>query len=97
MTRFNYSPTRFGGFIFHNREIKAKMFLTPEEIAELTGRKVKRLQVEQLRTMGIPFFVNAVGRPIVVRSVLEGKKEAPQRPKWQSNLLRPVTGPKPGE
>ncbi|SCY33526.1 DUF4224 domain-containing protein [Nitrosospira sp. Nsp13] len=73
------------------------MFLTPEEIAELTGRKVRRLQVEQLRTMGIPFFVNAIGRLIVVRSILEGKKEAPQRPKWQPNLLRSDKSTKLGE
>lgn len=64
------------------------MFLTPEEIAELTGRKVKRLQIEQLRTMGIPFYINAVGRPVVVCSVLEGKKEPPQRPKWESPVLK---------
>lgn len=64
------------------------MFLTPEEIAELTGRKLRRLQVEQLRTMGIPFYVNAVGRPVVVRSVLENKKEAAPKPKWQSPMLR---------
>jgi hypothetical protein len=64
------------------------MFLTPQDIAELTGRKIKKLQVEQLRKMGIPFYVNAVGRPIVVRSVLEGKKEPPQRPKWESSVLK---------
>jgi hypothetical protein len=46
------------------------------------------LQIDQLRTMGIPFYVNATGRPVVVRSNLEGKKDAPQRPKWQSPVLR---------
>lgn len=64
------------------------MFLTPEEIAELTGRKVKRLQVEQLRTMGIPFYVNAVGRPVVVRSILENNKASTPKQKWQSPMLR---------
>lgn len=65
------------------------MFLTPEELVALTGRKVRRLQVEQLRTMGIPFYVNAVGRAVVVRSVLEGSKEQQQpRPKWQPKVLQ---------
>ncbi|SCX92302.1 protein of unknown function [Nitrosospira sp. Nl5] len=65
------------------------MFLTPDEIAKLTGRKVRRLQVEQLRTMGIPFYVNAVGRPVVVRSILESKKEPAQpRERWQPKVLR---------
>jgi hypothetical protein len=64
------------------------VFLTPEEIAELTGRKVRKLQIEQLRTMGIPFYVNAVGRPVVVRSILENNKAAAPKQKWQSPMLR---------
>jgi hypothetical protein len=64
------------------------VFLTPEEIAELTGRKVRKLQVEQLRTMGIPFYVNAVGRPVVVRSILENSKAIAPKQKWQSPMLR---------
>lgn len=40
-------------------------FFTKEEIAELTGRKYARLQIEALRTMGLPFFINAIGQPIV--------------------------------
>lgn len=64
------------------------MFLTPDELAALTGRKVRRLQVEQLRTMGIPFYVNAVGRAVVVRSVLEGSKEQQPRAKWQPKVLQ---------
>ena len=65
------------------------MFLTPEEIEQLTGRKVKKLQVEQLRLMAIPFYVNAIGRPVVVRSVLEGKKEQVAiKPRWEPSVLR---------
>ena len=65
------------------------MFLTPDELVALTGRKVRKLQVEQLRTMGIPFYVNAVGRAVVVRSVLEGSKEQqPPRAKWQPKVLQ---------
>lgn len=65
------------------------IFLDPEDIAILTGRKLKSCQVEQLRNMGIPFYVNASGRPIVVRAALEGKGAAqPVKPKkWQPNGL----------
>lgn len=39
------------------------LFLTEDEVAILTGRKIKKLQVEALRKMGVPFFVNAANRP----------------------------------
>lgn len=51
-------------------------FLEGWEIAELTGRKIKSKQVEALRRMGMPFFVNASGKPVVVRSAIEGRMEA---------------------
>lgn len=35
------------------------MFLTQEELVTLTARKKKNLQIEQLRKMGTPVFVNA--------------------------------------
>ncbi len=54
------------------------MFLHPDEVSQLTGRKLKRLQIEQLRKMGIPFWVNAAGAPIVCRSALEGGSKAAQ-------------------
>ncbi|WP_176317529.1 DUF4224 domain-containing protein [Burkholderia vietnamiensis] len=49
------------------------MFLSPFELAVLTGRKVKSKQVEALRRMGVPFFINACGRAIVARSAIEGR------------------------
>lgn len=50
------------------------MFLTKDEVAELTGRKTKSKQIEQLRTMRIPFWVNALDAPVVPRSAIEGRK-----------------------
>jgi hypothetical protein len=41
----------------------SQMFLNNEELAILTGRKNKSTQIHALRKMGIPFFVNACGRP----------------------------------
>lgn len=70
-------------------------FLTPEEVAELTGVKTGRarrtreeLQADWLRTSGIPYFINARGRPIIVRAVLEGRKEEqPARPAWRPRVI----------
>jgi hypothetical protein len=67
------------------------MFLEDDEIAKLTGRKMKGHQVLALRQMGIPFFVNATGHPVVTRIAVEGgKKDADPQPKkrWVANVLR---------
>jgi Domain of unknown function (DUF4224) len=56
-------------------------FLTCQDIAELTGRKVKSKQIEVLRKMGLPFWVNAVGKPVVPVAAIEGRKESPQNQK----------------
>lgn len=68
----------------------AEMFLTKEELVTLTGRTFKRLQIQQLRKMGLPFFVNAIGHPIVARSAIEGKPTPPEQPKstWVPNVLK---------
>lgn len=67
------------------------MFLTPEELAVLTGRKLKSYQIEALRRMGIPFFVNAIGRPVVARSAVEGSSKAaaaPPKKTWEPRVFR---------
>lgn len=58
------------------------VFLAPDEIAQLTGRKLKRLQVDALRKMGIPFYVNAIGKPVVTLAAVEGRKEPPPKKVW---------------
>jgi hypothetical protein len=59
------------------------LFLTDQEIVELTGRKLRRLQIEQLRRRLLPFHVNALGRPVVTRAAVTGahsaKKDAAQK------------------
>ncbi|CAJ3314857.1 Uncharacterised protein [Burkholderia pseudomallei] len=73
-------------------EIKSDLFLTPDEVAELTGigtgrngKSREELQVAWLRTSGIPFWTNARGRPIIARAFFTGAKtEASPRPKWKS-------------
>ncbi|WP_081070827.1 DUF4224 domain-containing protein [Burkholderia territorii] len=71
-------------------------FLTAEEVGELTGIRSGRrgktreqLQVEWLRTSGIPFWTNARGRPIIARVAIEGKtknEDAPRK-KYQPRAL----------
>lgn len=59
------------------------MFLTVQDISELTGRKMKSKQIEALKKMGLPFWVNAIGEPIVTVAAVEGRIE-PQREKvWE--------------
>ncbi len=75
-------------------------FLSPVEVAELTGIKTgknvrgrtihrEQLQIEFLRTQGIPFIVNARGRPMIVRAnLVAGRAVVPeQKQAWQPRVL----------
>jgi hypothetical protein len=66
-------------------------FLDQQELEALTGRKMKTRQIAALRQMGIPFFINATGHPVVTRSAIEGRKEeeAAKAP-WVPRILRTV-------
>lgn len=57
------------------------MFLTRDEVAVLTGRKTKTTQVRQLRTMVLPFWLDADGWPIITRVAIEGKQQRAEPPK----------------
>lgn len=48
-------------------------FLSKEDVATLTGAKIKTKQIAQLRKMGLPFWVNALGAPVVPRSAIDGR------------------------
>lgn len=74
----------------------SETFLSAEEVAELTGIQTGRrgktreqLQVEWLRTSGIPFWTNARGRPIIARAAIEGRQATEEQPrkKWQPKVL----------
>jgi len=72
-------------------------FLSAEEVAELTeirmgrgGMTREELQIEWLRTSGIPFWTSARGRPIIARTAIEGRQvSAAEQPKkkWQPKVL----------
>ena len=69
--------------------MSAALFLETAELRMLTGRSFKNQQIDALRAMGIPFYVNATGRPVVVRSVLEGKpvREIPKLSTWSPRVF----------
>jgi hypothetical protein len=65
------------------------LFLTSDELRELTGRAVKAKQIEQLRRMCIAFRVNGCGRPVVTRTAVEGHPEtASEKPSWTPTVLQ---------
>jgi hypothetical protein len=72
------------------KEMEPPLFLNDEQIDELTGRKVRRLQCDALRLMGIPFHINMAGKPIVCRSALEGRPPAHNQKsqEWHPAVLR---------
>lgn len=57
-------------------------FLQADDVATLTGRKTKSKQIEALQRMRIPFWVNAIGKPVVARTAIEGRKEEPKPKTW---------------
>ena len=59
------------------------MFLTAAELKQLTGCAWRDRQIAQLKRMGIAFWVNAAGRPVVARAVIEGGKATPQVKTWE--------------
>ena len=63
------------------------IFLTQSDVENLTGRKRKSCQVDALRVMGIPFHINAAGRPVVTVAALEGKKVEKSDNKWKPAVL----------
>lgn len=74
-----------------NDAIKPSAFLSAEDVAILTGRRFKGQQIAELKVMGIPFWINAMGKPIVARAVVEGRKiaaaDAP-RERWQPKMMQ---------
>lgn len=57
-------------------------FLSDAGLVRLTGRRQKSQQIAQLRKMGVTFFINASGHPVVSRSVIDGAKREKAAPTW---------------
>lgn len=66
------------------------MFLSDEELVALTGFQWKAKQIAQLKKMGVPFYVNAAGRAVVVRAAVEGQraqKPEPEKRGWMPRVI----------
>jgi len=50
----------------------SELFLTDEELKQLTGYSIKSKHIEYLRAHGLPFFISASGHPRVARVHIEG-------------------------
>ena len=62
----------YGGGISHEPPIQLQaMFLTADDIADLTGYVVPAYQIKWLDRNGYPFDVSAGGRPKVLRAYIE--------------------------
>lgn len=61
------------------------MFLTDEQVQQLTGLKRPSAQSRWLATKGIPHMVNAAGKVVVTRKALESDcVEGTREPKWEA-------------
>lgn len=71
----------------------AALFLTPEELKELTGRSRAEKQITILKQNRIPFYLNAAGKPKVTREAIQYNKPKPQpkpaAPQWQPAPPKP--------
>ncbi|HEX8011918.1 MAG TPA: DUF4224 domain-containing protein [Casimicrobiaceae bacterium] len=70
----------------------AAVFLNPDELALLTGFHRKGRQVEQLRRMGIAFYVNGCGRPVVARAAIEGSAAGTSPRRWTPSMAKGARG-----
>jgi Domain of unknown function (DUF4224) len=64
------------------------MFLTEDELYELTGYRMASKQVKHLKAQRIPFHTNRAGHPRVARAIIEGggvkamQAAAAPKPTW---------------
>jgi hypothetical protein len=66
------------------------IFLDDDDVRKLTGKKLKAGQVDVLRRMGILFYINASGWPVVPKSAVDpqiNKINQPDQP-WVPDVLR---------
>jgi hypothetical protein len=65
------------------------IFLSQNALELLTGKKRKSCQIECLRDMGISFYINSSGRPVVPVSSID-KKESNQHKEWKPAVLKGI-------
>lgn len=63
------------------------LWLSPDEVVELTARERWTAQCRALAAMGVPFTPNAVGRPLVERAAVcssPAKPRGKREPNWSA-------------
>lgn len=69
--------------------MSTSLFLEDDDLVRLTGWKIKKKQIEALRRMGVAFFINGTGHPVVAKAVVEGgKAPQPEQARWVPRVLR---------
>jgi hypothetical protein len=65
------------------------LFLEPDELVRLTGRRFKSHQIKWLRKQAIPFRVSATGHPVVIRSAIDttASQAGPVRTGWAPRVI----------
>ena len=70
----------------------AALFLNPDELVLLTGFRRKGRQVEQLRHMGLAFYINGCGRPVVARTSIEERAKGASPCVWTPSVVKVSRG-----
>src|SRR5689334_22074432 len=70
-----------------------RLFLTRDEVAELTGGRTRAVQIRVLQSNGTRHFINASGWPVVPISAVTGERANPNEKEmeWRSALDDPRT------
>lgn len=64
-----------------------ELFLTREEVHQLTGYKVRKKQIEWLARSGLKFWISGNGHPAVPRSEIEGEMSASKAKKSRPQVV----------
>jgi hypothetical protein len=64
------------------------LFLAQADIEMLTGRRSRARQIDALRHMGIQFYINDLGRPVVPIAAITGAKATPEPEKWHPAVCK---------
>jgi hypothetical protein len=57
-----------------------RIFLSRDEIKQLTGTADRKRQAECLRSNRIPFTLDILGRPVVTMAAVAGRKKPAEEP-----------------
>lgn len=71
--RMMTTPTTVNTKSLREYEMPDRLFLTGQEIKELSGFSWKSKQIAWLKATAIPFRINATGHPVITRTAIQGR------------------------